>query len=92
MVLNKFGGRSNEDKEVRSALRIFGESGIKPLKSTLGDRVAHRRASKYGLTAFEWEDDRAKDEVVSLCKELETIIKSLTPRRKNVKTKKKINR
>ncbi|MEQ1745686.1 MAG: AAA family ATPase [Saprospiraceae bacterium] len=93
LVLNKFGGRSNEDKEVRTALKLFSENGIKPLKSTLGDRVAHRRASKYGLTAFEWEDERAKDEVVSLCKELEAIFKSLTPnRRKNVKSQKKINR
>jgi len=93
LVLNKFGGRSNEDKEVRSALKLFTESGIKPLKSTLGDRVAHRRASKYGLTAFEWEDERAKDEVVGLCKELESIIKSLTPNRsKHGKPKKKINR
>lgn len=93
LVLNKFGGRSNEDKEVRSAVKLFGENGIKPLKSTLGDRVAHRRASKYGLTAYEWEDERAKTEVADLCKELETIIKSLTPnRRKNVESKKKINR
>lgn len=92
LVLNKFSGRVNEDKEVRSALKLFSESGIKPLKSTLGDRVAHRRASKYGLTAYEWEDERAKTEVADLCKELETIIKHSTPRRKNVKPKKKINR
>lgn len=56
LVLNKFNGRSTEDKEVRAALKLFMENGIKPLASTLGDRVAHRRASKYGLTAFEWED------------------------------------
>ncbi len=93
LVLNKFGGRSNEDKEVRSALKLFAESGIKPLKSTLGDRVAHRRASKYGLTAFEWQDERAKEEVQNLCRELESIIKSLTPnRRQNAEPKKKINR
>jgi chromosome partitioning protein len=82
LVLNKFGGRSNEDKEVRSALKLFGTSGIRPLKSTLGDRVAHRRASKYGLTAYEWEDERAKTEVADLCRELEAIIKSLTPNRR----------
>lgn len=93
LVLNKFGGRSNEDKEVRAALKLFSERGIKPLKTTLGDRVAHRRASKYGLTAYEWEDERAKSEVSDLCKELETIIKHLTPnRRKNAKPQKKVNR
>lgn len=93
LVLNKFGGRSNEDKEVRSALKLFAENGIKPLKATLGDRVAHRRASKYGLTAYEWEDERAKSEVADLCKELENIIKHSTPnRRQNGKSQKKINR
>jgi len=93
LVLNKFGGRSNEDKEVRTALKLFGEYGITPLKSTLGDRVAHRRASKYGLTAYEWEDERAKNEVADMCKEIEVKFKSLTPkRRQNAKSKKKINR
>lgn len=92
LLLNKFSGRNNEDKEVRAALNLFGEYGIEPLKSTLGDRVAHRRASKYGLTAFEWEDDRAKKEVTELGKELEVIIKSLaSERNKHVKTRKKIN-
>jgi len=92
LVLNKFNGRNNEDKEVRSALKLFGEYGIEPLKYTLGDRVAHRRASKYGLTAFEWEDERAKKEVVELCKELEAEMNSLTPNRsKHGKARKKIN-
>lgn len=92
LVLNKFNIRNNEDKEVRSALKLFGDYGIDPLKSTLGDRVAHRRASKYGLTAYEWEDDRAKNEVVELCKELETIMKLLIPNRsEHGKARKKIN-
>ena len=34
---------------------------IIPLKATLDDRVAHRRSSKYGLTALEWEDKKAKE-------------------------------
>lgn len=93
LVLNKFSTRSTEDKEVQSAIKLFTEKGIKPLNATLGDRVAHRRASKYGLTAFEWEDEKAKDEITRLCKELESLIKNLTPKRSNhAQPQKKINR
>ena len=92
LVLNKYNGRNNEDKEVRSALELFSEYGIEPLKSTLGDRVAHRRSSKYGLTAYEWEDERARKEVTALCEELEEIMESLNPNRsKHAKARKKIN-
>jgi chromosome partitioning protein len=92
LVLNKFSGRSNEDKEVRAAMKLFGEYGITPLKSTLGDRVAHRRASKYGLTAYEWQDERAKQEIADLCKEIEAKFKSLTSNRStHANRKKKIN-
>jgi chromosome partitioning protein len=77
VLLNKYGGRSNEDKEVKEALDLFAEFGVTPLKATLGDRVAHRRASKYGLTAYEWEDAKAKEEIVELCEELSAIIENL---------------
>lgn len=93
LVLNKFSSRSNEDKEVLSALKLFGDYGIIPLKTTLGDRVAHRRASKHGLTAYEWEDARAKEEIESLCREIETKFKNLTQSRSaNGKARKKVNR
>lgn len=78
VVLNKFSGRNKEDIEVREALNLFSEYGIKPLKTTIGDRVAHRRASKYGLTAYEWEDERAKQEIIDLCEELEDAMATLT--------------
>ncbi len=77
VLLNKYGGRSNEDKEVKEALDLFADFGISPLKTTLGDRVSHRRASKYGLTAYEWEDQKAKDEIVKLCEELSDIMATL---------------
>jgi chromosome partitioning protein len=78
VVLNKYNGRSLEDKEVREALNLFSEYGVLPLHTTLTDRVAHRRASKYGLTALEWEDDRARQEMTDLCVELEEIMVNLT--------------
>lgn len=71
VVLNKFSGRNNEDLEMQEALALFAEYGINVLETTIADRVAHRRASKYGLTAYEWEDKKAKQEIIDLCKELE---------------------
>lgn len=92
LVLNKFSHRSNEDKEVRAALRLFEDLGIAPLQSTMGDRVAHRRASKYGLTALEWEDQRAKDEVVALCREIQSIIQPASTRSQHVQKREKVHR
>jgi chromosome partitioning protein len=77
LVLNKFNGRIGEDQEVREALAMFEEFGIGSIKSTIGDRVAHRRSSKYGLTAYEWEDPKAKKEVEDFGQEIEAIITSL---------------
>lgn len=71
LVLNKFSGRNNEDLEMQEAISLFSEYGITALKTTVGDRVAHRRASKYGLTAYEWEDKKAKEEIAALGGELE---------------------
>ena len=74
IVLNKYSDRVGEDKEVREALEMFEEFGIKKVNATIGDRVAHRRSSKYGLTAYEWEDKKAKKEIENLGEELEEII------------------
>ena len=71
VMLNKYSGRNNEDLEMKEALELFLDHGIMPLKTTLGDRVAHKRSSKYGLTALEWEDPKAKEEVERMCEELE---------------------
>lgn len=77
VVLNKYSGRNNEDLEMKEALNIFMDHGITPLKTTLGDRVAHKRSSKYGLTALEWDDPKALKEVEQLCQELESTLVKL---------------
>lgn len=77
VVLNKYSGRNNEDLEMREAVNLFEQQGIIPLKTTLDDRVAHRRSSKYGLTALEWDDKKAKKEVQELCTEIETTLVNL---------------
>ena len=71
LVLNRY-SRTTEGDEMKLALNLFEKHGISPLKSVITERVAHKRTSKYGLTVLEWDDDKAKREVHSLCKEIET--------------------
>jgi chromosome partitioning protein len=71
LVLNRF-SRTGEGEETKEALEIFARFGITPLKSVISERVAHKRSSKYGLTALEWTDPKARKEVEDFCEELET--------------------
>ena len=77
IVLNRYSGRNKEDLEMQEALKLFKAEGITSLKSTLDTRVAHRRSSKYGLTALEWEDGKAQGEVNQLCQEIEQSLMNL---------------
>ena len=70
LVLNRF-SRTGEGEEMREAVSVFQEYGITPLESVIGERVAHKRSSKYGLTVLEWDDPKAKDEVSAFCEEIE---------------------
>lgn len=72
LLLNKFSGRNNEDLQMREAMTYFKEFDIEALDSTLADRVVHKRSSKYGLTALEWEEDpKGQKEVQKVCEEIE---------------------
>lgn len=77
LLLNMYKSRINEDKEVMEALELFSEYGIKRLNTKIGDRVAHRTSSKYGLTALEWDDKKAKDEIKELGLELEEVLRKV---------------
>ncbi len=77
LLLNMYKSRINEDQEVNEALALFSEFGIKTLESKIGDRVAHRTSSKYGLTAYEWDDQKAKKEILQLGEEIESILLTL---------------
>lgn len=70
LVLNRF-DRTCEGQEMKVVLSLFEKHGITAVQSVLHERVAHRRSSKYGLTALEWDDPKAKSEVVSCCNEIE---------------------
>jgi len=72
LLLNKFSGRNNEDLQMREAMNYFKAFDIDALDSTLADRVAHKRSSKYGLTVLEWEEDpKGQKEVQKVCEEVE---------------------
>lgn len=77
ILLNMYKSRINEDREVQEALSIFSEYGIQKLETKIGDRVAHRTSSKYGLTAVEWDDPKAKQEIMLLGEEIESILINL---------------
>jgi chromosome partitioning protein len=71
LALNRF-SHNAESYEMQEALSLFERYGITPLTSVVNERVAHKRSSKYGLTALEWEDPKAKAEIEELCREIET--------------------
>ncbi|MFM9947703.1 MAG: AAA family ATPase [Saprospiraceae bacterium] len=77
LVLNRY-SKNAESLEMKEALSVFEQKGITALSTVINERVVHKRSSKYGLTALEWDDAKAKDEIVSLCKEIEKkLIKKL---------------
>ncbi|MCO6490879.1 MAG: AAA family ATPase [Phaeodactylibacter sp.] len=71
LALNRF-SHNAESCEMKEALSLFERYGITSLHSVINERVAHKRSSKYGLTALEWEDPKAKAEIEELCQEIET--------------------
>ncbi len=71
LALNRF-SHNAESCEMKEALSLFERYGVTPLNSVVNERVAHKRSSKYGLTALEWEDPKAKAEIEELCQEIET--------------------
>lgn len=77
LVLNRY-SKNAESVEMKEALSVFEQKGITALNTVINERVVHKRSSKYGLTALEWDDAKAKDEIVKLCKEIEKkLIKKL---------------
>lgn len=73
IVLNRY-RRTGEGDEMREALGLFESYGITAMKTTIGDRIAHPRSSKSGLTVLEWDDKKAKKEITAFCEEIETTL------------------
>ncbi len=74
ILLNRFTGNTKLDKEV---VDVMGEFDIKLMKTTLGQRVAYREAPTNGLGVMETKDAKAKDEIVRLTSEIETLLEAM---------------
>ena len=59
LVLNRY-GRTTESEEMKAAVRLFEHYGITPLQNVISERVAHKKSSKYGLTALEWDGSKSQ--------------------------------
>ena len=61
----------------RETREILDETNIPVLATTLRSRIAYREAVVKGLGAFEYKDEKARQEVADLFKELKAIIRKL---------------
>jgi chromosome partitioning protein len=70
LLLNRY-SKTGEAEEMKSVLTVFKKHGIYPLENVISERVAHKRSSKHGLAALEWTDEKAKEEIKAVCREIE---------------------
>ena len=71
VVINRFNERTTLDKEVLSAIQEFG---IKILDTKLSNRVSYREATISGTGVPEMKDEKAKQEIEELTKEIYSLI------------------
>ena len=74
IILNKYTGKSNMDKNV---LEVIQDFGMKVLETTIGDRVAYREGPINGVGVIEMKDKKASLEIDNLGHEVSRIIKHL---------------
>ncbi len=79
VLINKYNSTVNRhvglDKEVEDVLK---ELGLSTLYTKLNYRVAYREAMIEGLTAYEFRDPKAKEEVTQLGEEISKIIAKIS--------------
>lgn len=73
IIWNRFRAATKSAQELSAA--ATEQLKLKALKSKLGYRVAYIEAIGRGMTAMEWTDKKARDEMKALGKELEQILK-----------------
>jgi chromosome partitioning protein len=74
LVWNRFRSATSSAQELAAAVRTG--LGLAEMKTKLGLRVAYSDALARGMTAIEWTDRAAKDEMAELAKETTQILKS----------------
>jgi len=74
IVLNKFTGKTNLDKNILDVIQDFD---MEILKTTIGDRVAYRESPITGLGVMEMKEKKSKAEIEALGEEVSHIIKHL---------------
>jgi chromosome partitioning protein len=74
ILWNRFRASTNSAKELSKT--VSNELKIKQLNTKIGYRVAYSEALARGLTAIEWNDKQAKNEMILLGKELNQILKT----------------
>ncbi len=73
-ILNQHDDRTTLGKETRDALEAFADVGLGVLQNPLKNRAAYRKAVTEGLGVFEFNDPKAKEEIVALYNEVRSKI------------------
>jgi len=71
-VINRFSTRTNLSADTIDALKEFS---LPVIKTKICHRVAYPDSALSGLSVIEWNDLKAKDEIFSLGKEIDLILK-----------------
>lgn len=73
LLVNQFNVRTNLSQEIIVVLKQFD---IPMLNSKLGDRIAYAECVTAGLGAFEYKDEKARNEAAELANEILSLIQA----------------
>ena len=71
VIVNRYNERTTLDREVVNAIQDFG---VTILATKLANRVSYREATIQGISVHETKDEKAKQEIEELTKEIEQIM------------------
>lgn len=71
VVVNRYSERTTLDREVVNAIQDFG---VTILATKLANRVSYREATIQGISVHETKDEKAKQEIADLTKEIKALL------------------